>query len=324
MISSPSRIVLGSSAVAVMVSLLSHGIGHAQPPSRVPAPADADSRASTRKLVEAALAAQDAKDYSTAIDLNLKAFAIDPHPLLLFNLGQAHRLAGCSARAISFYERYLALEPKGSESEAARAHLAELKRSGGADDARCAKALAARASTSNLQVDAPRPMGRFQLHSDPSGLVVMLDGLKIGVTPLDQEVAVGSHTVALVDRGMLVGERRIEVKEGERVELTIPVNYPDRGPRRSGRLAPVLLWIGGGLALTSSGVAFYLGQQGGAAHPEDPYVYEGATPTGFVLAGAGAAAIGVGVWLWVRGSRESAPVALLGAGTGYLGWQGRF
>jgi hypothetical protein len=89
-------------------------------------------------------------------------------------------------------------------------------------------------------------------------------------------------------------------------------------------LAPVLFWTGGGLALAGSGILLYLGQQGGSAHPEDRYIYRGATPTGFVLAGTGAAAIGVGIWWWGRGSRESAPIAAIGHEARYLGWQGRF
>jgi hypothetical protein len=146
------------------------------------------------------------------------------------------------------------------------------------------------------------------------------------VTPLERELAAGSHTIVLVDRGMLVGESKVEVFEGDVLEMTMPVEYPasaapQRGPSR---VPPVLLWAGGGLALAGSGVAFYFGQKGGPEHPEDPYIYRGATTTGYVLAGAGAAAIGVGVWLWVRGSRESAPTASIGPGGAHVGWQGRF
>ncbi|HSK02995.1 MAG TPA: PEGA domain-containing protein [Kofleriaceae bacterium] len=171
--------------------------------------------------------------------------------------------------------------------------------------------------------------GRLNLHSKPEGMIVMLDGVKIGVTPIDRDIAAGSHKIVLFSGATEVGQREIQVPAGSIVEVTIPVVYPpgdDRRPPPSSpsRVPPVLCWVGGGLALAASGYMFHLGQKGGADNPEDPYDYPHATKTGFALAGAGAAAIGVGVWLWVRGSRESAPVASIGPGGGYLAWQGRF
>jgi hypothetical protein len=173
--------------------------------------------------------------------------------------------------------------------------------------------------------------GRLKLSSTPQGMIVMLDGVKIGVTPLERDLAAGPHDIVLVDGGARVGERRIEIAAGAVVELTMPVARPQADrlpppppPPGPSRVAPVLCWIGGGLALGGSAYLFYLGQKGGPDHPEDPYTYPYATTTGFVVAGAGVVAIGVGVWLWVRGSRESAPVVTMGSGGGYFGWQGRF
>lgn len=172
--------------------------------------------------------------------------------------------------------------------------------------------------------------GRLKLSSKPEGMIVMLDGVKVGVTPLDRDIAAGPHTIVLVSGGTTVGERIVELEAGSTVELTIPVVYPAERPPPPppppdpSRLPPVLCWAGGGLALAGSAYLFYLGQQGGPDHPEDRFVYPYATRTGIAVAGAGVAAIGVGVWLWLRGSRESAPIAAAGPGGGYLGWQGRF
>lgn len=170
--------------------------------------------------------------------------------------------------------------------------------------------------------------GRLKLSSTPQGMIVMLDGAKIGVTPLERDLAAGPHDIVLVDGGTRVGERKVEIPVGAVVELTMPVVRPvvvdHRDRSGPSRVPPVLCWVGGGLALAGSGYLFYLGQKGGPDHREDPYVYPYATATGFVVAGVGAATIGVGVWLWVRGSRESAPVTAIGPGGGYFGWQGRF
>ncbi len=321
-----ARVVLGA-GIAMVVSILSgQGVGHAQPGPGSSAPASTGARAAARKLVDEGIAAQDAKDYDRAIALYMRAFALDPHPLLLFNVGQAHRLAGCPQRAVPFYERYLALEPSGTQAPAAQAALAEIKRSQKPDGPACAKDSSADAPAESLPEIATISTGQLKLRSVPEGVTVMIDGTKVGVTPIERELATGPHTIALVDRGMLVGEREVEIGEGAVVEVTMPVVYlrddrphpPSRGPSR---VLPVALFVVGGLGIGGGVFGLYLGQKGGH---EDRYVYEGATPAGIAGLAAGAAAIGAGVWFWVRGSRESAPVALASPGGGYLGWQGRF
>jgi hypothetical protein len=89
-------------------------------------------------------------------------------------------------------------------------------------------------------------------------------------------------------------------------------------------VAPISCWVGGALLLSGSAFLFYLGGKGGSDDHNEKYRYRGATAAAFAVGGAGAVAIGVGVWLWMRGSRESAPVASVGPGGGYLGWSGRF
>lgn len=88
--------------------------------------ADRKKREAAKRYVDAGLAAQDQGDHGTAIALYEKAYALLPHPTLLFNIGQAHRLAGRPDDAVPFYQRYLVLEPNGSESAAARAALAAI------------------------------------------------------------------------------------------------------------------------------------------------------------------------------------------------------
>jgi hypothetical protein len=324
-------VVLGVGLAVVMRPLTGSEIAAAQPASGSSARADASTRANAKKLVEDGIAAQAAKDYDRAISLYLRAFSLDPHPLLLFNVAQALRLAGCTERAVAFYERYLKLEPSGTESATAREFLAEL-RSARPAKAQAGSAAAGRASCGaadalmgSSPAPAANPTGRLRLHSNPDGVTVMLDGVKVGATPLERELPAGAHMIALVEGERLVGERKVEIDADAVAEVTIPVQHrPDDVSHRRSHLAPALLWVGGGLALAGSGVALYLGQQGGPDHPEDFYRYPGATATGFVLAGVGAASIGAGIWLWVRGSRESAPVAAISSSGGYLGWQGRF
>ena len=92
------------SVVATVWLLAAHA--HAQPAKVDPAKAQ-----TAKEYVNAGLAAQNAKDFETAISLYQKAYDLIPHPVLLFNIAQAHRLAGHDADALTFYERYLQAEP---------------------------------------------------------------------------------------------------------------------------------------------------------------------------------------------------------------------
>ncbi len=125
MASLSSRVVFGA---GVAVALMLHGspIADAQPGPSASGPSAGERRAA-RELVAEAIAAHEANDYDRAIELYRKAFALVPHPILMFNIGQAHRLAGRSEQAAVFYRRYLELDPKGPEVAAARAHLARIK-----------------------------------------------------------------------------------------------------------------------------------------------------------------------------------------------------
>jgi tetratricopeptide (TPR) repeat protein len=111
-------VLLGTVATAVIPWQ-----AHAQP---VPA-ADKAKTDTAREYVNAGLAAQNAGDYDTAISLFEKAHALVPHPVLLFNMAQANRLAGRIEKALALYARYLAEAPKGAQAKDARALVAEIE-----------------------------------------------------------------------------------------------------------------------------------------------------------------------------------------------------
>jgi tetratricopeptide (TPR) repeat protein len=90
---------------------------------------DGDERkARAARLVDEASAAEKRADYATAIARLREAYDLIPHPALLYNLGQAHRLAGQPWDALEQYERYLAVEPKGPFAAKARGFVAALKK----------------------------------------------------------------------------------------------------------------------------------------------------------------------------------------------------
>src|SRR5262249_32250438 len=73
--------------------------GSAQP-APAPAPANNQNWATAAKYTEAGLAAAKNGDYDTAIDFYEKAFELVPHPTLIFNIAEAHRLAGRTDEAL--------------------------------------------------------------------------------------------------------------------------------------------------------------------------------------------------------------------------------
>ncbi|HEX2691139.1 MAG TPA: tetratricopeptide repeat protein [Kofleriaceae bacterium] len=73
------------------------------------------------------LAAQNGGDYDTAIALYTKAYGLVPHPVLMFNMAEAHRLAGRSDKALALYAKYLAQDPKGAKAQTARDLIADIQ-----------------------------------------------------------------------------------------------------------------------------------------------------------------------------------------------------
>ncbi len=117
------RVVLGA-GFATAAMLGDATIAGAQP---APAPANPQTKAQAKKLVDDATVAFDAGDYDKAIELFKEAYALIPHSELMFNMAQAQRLAGRPEKAAPLYERYLELEPSGGQAGPARAALAEIK-----------------------------------------------------------------------------------------------------------------------------------------------------------------------------------------------------
>ncbi len=96
----------------------------AQPAAK---PVKVDKKKLAKQYVDSGLAAQAAGDYDTALTFYSKAYEQVPHPLLLFNMAQAHRLAGRATLARDFYLKYLEAEPSGLQARTSRDWLAVLE-----------------------------------------------------------------------------------------------------------------------------------------------------------------------------------------------------
>jgi tetratricopeptide (TPR) repeat protein len=84
-------------------------------------------KARARDLFKSGETAYQAGQYDKAIHDYNEAFALVPLPLLLFDLGQAHRMKGEREKAIAHYRKYLDVDPNGRGADEARTHLDEFK-----------------------------------------------------------------------------------------------------------------------------------------------------------------------------------------------------
>lgn len=285
-----ARVVLGA-GVAAALMFRSPVIVTAQPASDAPAASDVDKRAA-KKLVDEGIAAQRAKDYDKAIELYQKAFALVPHPILLFDIGQAHRLAGHLEQAVPFYERYLALDPGGAEAAAAHAFLAGFHFEAAIAQLKLDRDVEAHESleralrygeealgaeqfreTQKQLGEVERRLGRIRVSCQLEGAEVTLDGARLLTCPGRYEGWVKARDHELVARrpGDPLEVRRVTVSAGElrNVELSLTTSTvaPPAG-RRWPAWMPWTVVAAGGAATVAGGVLQVLALRNFRAYDE--------------------------------------------------------
>ena len=72
--------------------------------------------------------------FDRAIEAFTRAYKLDPAPILLFNIAQAHRKKGDRDQAISHYRRYLEAAPGAEDRETVLARIRELEAEPSAPD----------------------------------------------------------------------------------------------------------------------------------------------------------------------------------------------
>lgn len=92
------------------------------------ASAEPTRKDAAKRYVERGLAAQVDGDFDAAVLFFKKAYALIPHPELLFNLGQAYRLKGEPTVALRYYREYLAADSEGRGATEATSWIARLER----------------------------------------------------------------------------------------------------------------------------------------------------------------------------------------------------
>lgn len=212
-----------------------------------------------------------------------------------------------------------------------------------ADKRQCARcndrmlAATLRQALAELAVSSGLSKGRLALDSKPSGLIVLLDGIKVGVTPLERDLAAGPHQIRILRDGRVFAMKAMTMSPGARADLVLTAAdgpAPEvkvikevkvvtvTRPAGHSRVWPALL-IGAGLAAGATGGVFlYYGAKGG---PDEPYTYNASTTPGLALSIGGGVLVVSGIIVaLVHGSSSSGPTASATAGGATVGWAGRF
>lgn len=137
-------------------------------------------------------------DYQLALAEFEEAYALAPHPLVLFNIAGAHRALKHYREALDGYSRFL-LEGDGLvKSE-----------------------LLTRAKGDLNELLAL--IGRVEIDSQPGGALILVDGEEVGLTPLTERLVLGpgSYTLEARLEGHKSVQRNLRISAGDELKLLL-------------------------------------------------------------------------------------------------------
>ena len=222
--------------------------------------------------------------YDEAIAEYTAAYKIKDDPALLFNIGQAHRLAGHAAEALRFYKTYLAKVPDASNRSEVEAKMSDL-----------AKQIEQQKQAAAAPSPAVPPTPSPATASPSPGAVPAADPGPAS-PPTNPPPAAAPAPVTVAEAA--------------------PAKTGGRGMRLAG-----IASAAGGLALVGTGIAFgVLAKQAGDELTEldrDRGIFDPATEEAGqrdqllsrIFIGVGAAAVATGVVLYVLGTGDDQPAS---------------
>lgn len=163
--------------------------------------ADDDSAAQTR-FKSAAQAYREAR-YKEAIDLFLEANRLEPHPELIFNVGQAYEKLGDVPNALRSLRDYLRLAPTAKDRPTVELSIKNLEQ---------------RLREKGIQ--------QVSVFSAPAGATVTVDGRAVGATPWTGELAPGRHIVVLKHPGYPDAAKEFVLTSDRSMDLDIALGIP--------------------------------------------------------------------------------------------------
>jgi tetratricopeptide repeat protein len=209
-----------------------------------------DKRQVAKRYVAAGDAAQKAGDYDTAIEMYEKAYKLVPHPVLIFDIAQAQRLAGRLDEALRQYRQYVAVVPSGPEAETARDCIADIE---------AKLAAGAQPGHDTPGADGPRTAGPAPAAGDATGAVTPVSG----TTP---SASAGEHPGGAPPAGGTGGDASVAPASGR------DAGTGDAAP---GRTVRILGLAAGGVGVATLAVGIGYGVHahtlsGNVSHQYDP------------------------------------------------------
>jgi hypothetical protein len=277
-------------SLVLLISLASASIASAQDA----AGGDQDARA----LFTRGQAAYTQGDYEDAIAQWTRAWALDPRPLLQYNMSQAYERLGRLEEAVAALQLYLDHAAAGDE------HLAD-----------------ARARQSQLRERIAQTSVRIT--GGPEGATILVDGEDRGRTPRPDPltVAAGSHRIVVRAAGYDDFTSSVVVPPGQVAEVVVEMQQTAVATTQTGAefpLGPVILMGAGGAAVIVGailgGVALGNAQSAPSrTSPEADSARGMALGADILMFGGAAIAAGGLIWLLVAppggGSAESEATA---------------
>ena len=176
--------------------------------------------------------------------------------------------------------------------------------------------------------------GRLAIVTRPSGATVLVDGEKIGVSPVSQGLREGDHTVTIELAGHATVTRKVTIANDGEAPLDVTlVKLGGGGGGGGGSMKPVAIGaiavggaaILGGAALIILDPRCEVGSDAEACAPGKA-TYTSTQLPGIVTAGAGVAVVGLGVYLLTRDGKKprAPPTAGLSPSGAVFGLAGSF
>ncbi len=186
--------VARTAAVFVAVLLATASLSVARADDATAQPDDAKARAAV--LARTAVDLGRAGSHAEALILFERAYALDPAPVLLYNIARVAEAAGQIRKAVDSLKVFLVVEP--SSEKRAKAQQA-------------------------LEVLLPRLPATVRVQCAIDGAVVDVDGKPEGRTPLAApiEVSPGSHTIDVLAPGREAFRQVIDVKASEALDVHV-------------------------------------------------------------------------------------------------------
>jgi tetratricopeptide (TPR) repeat protein len=165
------------------------------------------ANAKARTLFEKGSQAYREARYEQAIDLFRQAYELDPHPELVYNVGQAYEKLGDVSNALRSFREYLRQAPSASDKTSVEDRIKNLER---------------RLSERGVQ--------QVSVYSAPSGARVVLDGKQVGKTPWTGEIQPGRHTAVLKLAGYTDVTKEFLLTSTRAVDVEVTFSVPAASP----------------------------------------------------------------------------------------------